>query len=214
MTNSNHDEQQRWMDVRTALHMFAESPSDANADKTQKAWDLVQQKVFQSPSAPLRPENSLHQQRERTWDSHRLARLREWRGLGWPINEAVLTSLMNTGKSDIEIAELCGVETADVTNVRREGERTMLTFEDCLSQCHLTEEEIIAIERHEHIPEIAALELAEYLVQSPDGRLRIKAIIFDEIDLASRKGHNEEALKLKAVLKHFIDTHPENPNTK
>jgi hypothetical protein len=41
-----------------------------------------------------------------------------------------------------------------------EREWAMLTFDDCLSQCHLT----------------------------------------------------EEALKLKAILKHFIDTHPENPN--
>ena len=35
----------------------------------------------------------------------------------------------------------------------------MLTFEDCLSLSELTEEEILAIAEHEHIPELAALEL-------------------------------------------------------
>ncbi len=88
----------------------------------------------------------------------------------------------------------------------------MLTFDDCLSQCHLTEDEILAISVHEHIPHIAALELAEYLVHSPDGRLRIKAMILDDIERTTQKGQSEEALKYKAILKHFIDTHPENPN--
>lgn len=87
----------------------------------------------------------------------------------------------------------------------------MLTFDDCLSQCHLTEEEILAIMEHEHIPAMAAMELAEYLVHSPDGRILIKAMILEDIAAAEKKGHDEEALKYKAILKHFIDTHPENP---
>lgn len=87
----------------------------------------------------------------------------------------------------------------------------MLTFEDCLAYCDLTEEEIDAIAQHEHIPEMVALELGQYLVKSSDGTRRIRRMIIDDIHEA--KAHNEldRYLCLKATLKHFVDTHPENP---
>jgi hypothetical protein len=44
----------------------------------------------------------------------------------------------------------------------------MLTLQDCIELSELTKEEILAIARHEHIPEIAALELGHYLVQTPE----------------------------------------------
>ena len=37
------------------------------------------------------------------------------------------------------------------------GESRMLTYKDCLKLCGLTAEEIAAIARHEHLPEIVAL---------------------------------------------------------
>jgi ATP dependent DNA ligase domain len=39
----------------------------------------------------------------------------------------------------------------------------MITLEDCIGLCGLTEEEVLAIAEHEHLPEIAATALAEYL---------------------------------------------------
>ena len=39
----------------------------------------------------------------------------------------------------------------------------MITLEDCLAFCGLTEEEVLAIAEHEHMPEIAAAAFAEYL---------------------------------------------------
>ena len=36
----------------------------------------------------------------------------------------------------------------------------MLTFDDCLGLCELSEEEIRAIAEHEHLPEIVALDSA------------------------------------------------------
>ena len=36
----------------------------------------------------------------------------------------------------------------------------MITLEDCLGLCGLTEEEVLAIAEHEHLPEIAATALA------------------------------------------------------
>lgn len=87
----------------------------------------------------------------------------------------------------------------------------MLTFEDCLGLCDLTEEEIDAIAEHEHITEMAALELAQYLVQTPDGVLMIKKMILDDIETAEAHHDSKRLLCLKAALKHFVDTHPENP---
>ena len=36
----------------------------------------------------------------------------------------------------------------------------MITLEDCVGLCGLTEEEVLAIAEHEHLPEIAATALA------------------------------------------------------
>ena len=87
----------------------------------------------------------------------------------------------------------------------------MLTFEDCLALSGLTEEEVDAIAQHEHLPELVALELGNYLLHQPDGVPRIQRMILDDIAEAEKLGHPDRALVLKATLKHFIDTHPENP---
>ena len=44
----------------------------------------------------------------------------------------------------------------------------MLTFEDCLELCALSDEEIRAIAEHEHTPEIVALELGDFLIRGPE----------------------------------------------
>lgn len=83
----------------------------------------------------------------------------------------------------------------------------MLTLQDCIDLCDLTEAEILAIAEHEHIPEIIAVEYGQYLMETPDGEPCICAIIRDDIRLAERHGDAERVLKLKMVLKHFIDNH-------
>jgi hypothetical protein len=83
----------------------------------------------------------------------------------------------------------------------------MLTIEDCIGLSELTEEEIIAIAQHEHIPEIAALELGNYLVQTSSGEKRIKAMIVDDIDQARRDRDLHRLLTLKLCLKHFLEHH-------
>ena len=86
----------------------------------------------------------------------------------------------------------------------------MLTYEDCLAFCDLTHQEIKAIAEHEHIPEILAVELGNYLVHSPDGVPRLKRMILDDIDTAERQGHHDHAQLLRGVLCHFIRTHPKH----
>jgi len=83
-----------------------------------------------------------------------------------------------------------------------------LTFDDCLGLCDLSEAEILAIAEHEHLPAIAALELGNYLVHSPDGEQRVKAMIRDDIAAAIACGDRSRALALKSVIRDYILHHP------
>jgi hypothetical protein len=84
----------------------------------------------------------------------------------------------------------------------------MLTFDDCLALCELSEEEILALREHEHLPEIVALEMADYLMHGPDGTARISRMIEDDIREAQRRGNVLHAAQLKLTLRRFIETHP------
>jgi len=86
----------------------------------------------------------------------------------------------------------------------------MLTYKDCLDLCDLTQAEIKAIGEHEHLTDIAALELGQYLIEGAGGEQRIKAIILEDIQSAERRGDMKHALKLKLVLRHFVQTHPDH----
>lgn len=85
----------------------------------------------------------------------------------------------------------------------------MLNFEDCLALCELTEEEILAIAEHEHLPEAVALELGQYLMHTPDGVPKIKAIIRDDLAEAIAAHDSQRVLRLKLTLRHFCATHPD-----
>lgn len=84
----------------------------------------------------------------------------------------------------------------------------MLTREDCLAFCDLTEDEIAAIAAHEHVPMLLAAEMGQYLIHLPDGATRIRRIILDDIAEAEKRGRPAEARRLKAVLHHFAHNHP------
>jgi len=87
----------------------------------------------------------------------------------------------------------------------------MLTIEDCLGLCDLDEEEILAIAKHEHVPEIIAVELAQYLIETDDGVPAIRRMILDDIQCARDGGDHRQTERLTLVLKHFVATHPESP---
>ncbi len=84
----------------------------------------------------------------------------------------------------------------------------MLSLEDCIGLCELSEEEVLAIAEHEHIPEMAAVELGNYLVHCSDGEQCIKAMIRDDIAAAVASGNTAHALALKLVLRNFVLQHP------
>lgn len=84
----------------------------------------------------------------------------------------------------------------------------MLTLEDCIGLCGLSEEEVRAIAEHEHIPELAAAEYGNYLASTPEGEQCIRAMIRDDIAHAADCGNLERQLALKLVLRNFILQHP------
>jgi len=90
----------------------------------------------------------------------------------------------------------------------------MLTLEDCLALCDLTEEEVAAIAEHEHIPMMVAAELGNYLVHSPDGVPMIRHFIEDDLEAARARGDESHERLLQLVLWHFIQTHPERAKAK
>jgi hypothetical protein len=83
----------------------------------------------------------------------------------------------------------------------------VLTFEDCLGLCELSEEQIRAIAEHEHLPEIVALELGSFLLREPDGELLVSHILIDDVRAAEQRGDVVRAAHLKQALRHFVDEH-------
>ena len=75
--------------------------------------------------------------------------------------------------------------------------------------CGLTEDEVLAIAEHEHLPEIAATALAQYLLSQEHGSEKIRDMIVDDIRQAQLSGDKERVLTLLHVLRHFLKTHPD-----
>ena len=86
----------------------------------------------------------------------------------------------------------------------------MITLEDCLGLCDLTEDEVLAIAEHEHLPEIAAIAMGQYLLGKEHGTEQIFEMIVDDIRAAQAKGKKDHVVTLLHVLHHFVRTHPES----
>lgn len=85
----------------------------------------------------------------------------------------------------------------------------MISIEDCIGLCGLTREEVDAIAEHEHLTEIAATALAEYLMHEAKGPATIRTMIRDDIRDALAAGNRAHARELLAALRHFVHEHPE-----
>jgi len=85
----------------------------------------------------------------------------------------------------------------------------MITLEDCIALCGLTEEEVLAIAEHEHLPEVAACALAEYLLKQEHGTAKIRDIIVDDVRAAQARGDRDHIRTLLHVLHHFLKAHPQ-----
>jgi hypothetical protein len=85
----------------------------------------------------------------------------------------------------------------------------MITLEDCIAFSGLTEAEVLALAEHEHIPEIAAAALAEYLLKQRRGPEKIHEMIVEDIRAALHRSDHQHARELFGALREFLANHPE-----
>ena len=86
----------------------------------------------------------------------------------------------------------------------------MITLADCLAMCGLSEDEVLAIAEHEHIPEIAAAALGQYLLNQERGPEKIRDMIRDDIRGALARNDRAHARELLMALRHFLSEHPQS----
>ena len=89
-----------------------------------------------------------------------------------------------------------------------------VTLEDCIALSELTPDEVEAVAEHEHVPEIIAAELGNYLLHTPDGIPVLRKMIVDDIAAAREHGDVKKFCHLMHVLRHFMDTHPDRAKLK
>ncbi len=85
----------------------------------------------------------------------------------------------------------------------------MISLEDCIALCGLTEEQVLAIAEHEHVPEIVAASIAQKLMAKKHGPMQLRDMIRDDIRDAVRRRDYAHARELLAVMRHFLKEHPE-----
>jgi hypothetical protein len=85
----------------------------------------------------------------------------------------------------------------------------VISLEDCIALCGLSEKEVLAIAEHEHVPEIAAAAIGRYLLKEPNGPGKIRDMMRDDIHDALSRGDSDHASELLMILRHFVATHPE-----
>lgn len=85
----------------------------------------------------------------------------------------------------------------------------MITLDDCIAFCGLSEEEVLALAEHEHVPEIVAAGLASKLLKQRHGADKVRTMIVEDIRTALRRGDHRHAQELFAALRHFLGEHPE-----
>ena len=85
----------------------------------------------------------------------------------------------------------------------------MISLADCIALCGLDEREIGAIAEHEHMPEICAAALGQYLLRRPHGAEAIRDMIVADVRAAQARGDRGHVLQLLHTLHHFLRHHPE-----
>ncbi|MGY6411384.1 MAG: hypothetical protein ACXIUV_10230 [Alkalilacustris sp.] len=85
----------------------------------------------------------------------------------------------------------------------------MISLDDIEDMTCLTRAEIAAIAEHEHMPEVTASALGEYLMHIHKGPQQVQAMICEDIRDALHRDDLPHARELFATLKAFVAAHPE-----
>ncbi len=86
----------------------------------------------------------------------------------------------------------------------------MITLDDIEDMNCLTRDEIAAIAEHQHVGEMDASMMAEYLMHLPKGPQKVQQMICDDMRMAIRRDDVVHASELFRTLQHFVKDHPES----
>ena len=84
----------------------------------------------------------------------------------------------------------------------------MLTFEDCLHYCDLSEAEVDVVAEHEHLPEMVACELASCLMCSQEGQQTFMRFLEDDMQAALENQKVQKLAHLNDVKAQFAQSLP------
>ena len=85
----------------------------------------------------------------------------------------------------------------------------MISLADCIAMCGLDEDQVLAIAEHEHVPEIVAAGLAQYMLRSSRGSVAIRDMIIEDVRCAQQRADKPHVRHLLHVLHHYLRDHPE-----
>lgn len=85
----------------------------------------------------------------------------------------------------------------------------MISKDDMIGMCGLDPDEVEAIAEHEHIPEVAAAALADYLLHMSKGADTIRDMLVEDLRGALDDDDHVHARRLFMALRHFLNEHPE-----
>jgi hypothetical protein len=85
----------------------------------------------------------------------------------------------------------------------------MISLDDIEDMTCLTREEIAAIAEHEHLPEVNASALGDYVMHLHKGPQQVQTMICEDIRAALHRDDLPHARELFATLRHFMAAHPE-----
>ena len=83
----------------------------------------------------------------------------------------------------------------------------MLTFQDCIDMTALSEGEVEAIAKHEHVPALIALELGNRLLETREGTERLRELIVDNLLHAQARSDCAACAKFGRVLGYYLQAH-------
>lgn len=85
----------------------------------------------------------------------------------------------------------------------------MITADDIEDMTDLTREEIAALAEHEHLSELDASLVGDYLMHLHHGPQKVQQMICEDIRAALRRDDVSHAKDLYGVLHHFMADHPD-----
>jgi len=83
----------------------------------------------------------------------------------------------------------------------------MLGLQDCIGFSGISEAHLEALAVHEHLPLTVAAELAECMLESPDGVSRLALILADEANHSHSRGDLHQEVIYQEELRQFVCSH-------